>query len=118
MGNGTLASPYTNTQDKASWYYNFNPNGQKFNYYNAQGHVFIPSEDQIKTGFIHWYSGVAYKTTPQLTGSELLTSQIAEIEKRIAQDTKDLESMQKALQLLNDNPEYTMLLDLHRRGLL
>lgn len=115
-GNGQRNTPYWATGTSANHYaYTYTPNQT---YYSASGVIFTPSAEDIEAGFTHLYSGYWYRTNPTVTGIKLIQSNIKAIEKRIAADQKDLDGLRAAEKLLNDNPEYSMLLDLHKRGLL
>jgi hypothetical protein len=116
-GSGSKTNPYfsSDPKNKACWQYFYAPS---YTYVDECGTRIFPTSDQIEAGFLHVTGGVYYRTTSQLTGAKALAAQIKVIEDRIASDTQDLAGLRKAEKLLTDNPEYMMLLDLHKKGLL
>ena len=116
-GAGTKISPYWAKGQlyKTTYQYSFVPGAK---YYNELNQVFTPTSEQIEKGFLHVSGGYWYKTTTTLTGIKLIQANIKEIEARIAADQADLNGLREAEKLLNDNPAWSALLDLHNRGLL
>ena len=86
-------------------------------YYDINSYQITVTEEMLDAGFEHFYSGRAYKVQPRLAGADLIAKNIETIEKRIAKDEADLKGLKAAQKLLNDNPEWTTLLSLHKRGL-
>lgn len=116
-GSGTKTNPYwaTGSASGGAWQYKYNTG---YTYVNELGVRIMPTAEEIEAGFLHMSGGAWYKTESSLSGLKLIQANIKSAERRIAEETKDLEGLRAAEKLLTDNKEWAVLLDLHNRGLL
>lgn len=91
-----------------------------YSYYDATGLRIIPTATMLEEGFEHYTSGIRYEVLPTDTekGIPLLQKRVKRHDKKIADLTRERDGMLKAIELMEKNPEFEMLLDLHKKGLI